>query len=938
MVKLVKILLCRNNKHLIFKLCSKKLVLLLANLYAITTYGLALQDEHLVANQKHQSSTLDFCNISDLKIFSEQTICNPQTNSRKYTSYEKKNNISTNIWQNILSTQYNITSPENTELQANQEQNNDLEYPIQTGSNITPLLIEVSLNYHQKSYQTTVLQNSAGKILVSKDDLIAWNVIIPKHLLNIKFMDKEYYALDDFTGTTYVIDYREMKIKIVIPGKFFNGSSISLDRDKIIPTPSVLGSYLNYDIMTLRNDDNPKIISLNGYFDFNIFKDAWVLSNSFASYKTLGTNENDTSTTDQLNDNTNNNAPQKTVRLNSTWTYNEPEKMRTLIIGDTFSSVAMWGSSVGFGGIHIGTDFSTQPSFDTAPLPSKKGIATLPSTVDLYVNNALISRKNVDTGPFDITSIPIVNGSGNLSIVTTDILGRQEIIDIPYYASGEILKPNLHEYAIDIGFLRHNYGVDNFNYGDPVAVVKDRMGVNDIFTREFRGEFSYKQQAVGYSGTFIWKQFGVIDFSSAISKGQKKGIGELASVGFQRSVSNQISYGGNIQITSTEFGLISIDENSFAPKLTEMAFVGIPLQKLGSLSFTYTQQNTRGINPTNTSLVGMSYSTTINKNWNLAITSLLNVDGEKNNSIFLNLSRSLGQDTYGSISSNVEKNNINNSLNLNHNSPTDSGFGYEVIFNQSEINRNYQANIDAQSNVGSYRGEIAESNGIKGYRLSTTGSIALLKKHLSFGKSIYNSFAIVEVPGYKNVKVYSNNHLVGKTNAKGYAFVPNLLPYQINNIKIDEKDLPLTAKISNVELETVPYDKSGVLVKFYAKPAFGAMITLLTETGEIVPAGANVFFANSLNNDNDYDKIKQNEANERIYPVADDGLVYITDLNYGINNLQARWDEEICNFTIDYSLHSMEESAIPNLGKITCISTKNNLTSTTNIATEKNHT
>lgn len=868
-------------------------------------------------------------------------------NQLRNTVAQNINIINNNLIQST-NTQYNNlydnlfnNNTDDTEEADNPDDLDALSLP--TGSNLNPLFLEVSLNYKKLKQTITLLQNSAGKLLASKEDLLNWGVVIPQNFSNIKFMDQEYYLLDDFTGTKYDVDQREMKANVIIPGKFFDEQAMSLKREKILATPSALGGYLNYDLMAQRNDSEPNITNLSGSFDLNVFKGAWVLNNSFASYRTIGSKtvkEQDASSSStsasstnsaDTDDSSNNN---KTVRLNSSWIYDDPEEMRTIIVGDNFSSSAMWGSSVGFGGIHIGSDFSTQPTFDTHPLPSTSGIATLPSTVELYVNNSLVSRKDVDVGPFDITSIPLVNGSGTLSVVTTDILGRQEVIEMPYYSSGELLKPDLHDYAFDAGFVRKNYGNDNFNYGNFIAVGKDRKGISDNYTRELRGEFSLQQQAIGYSGTFIWQQFGVVDFSSAISHGSSRGIGELASLGFQRSALDSINYGGNIEFSTEQFGLISMDDKTLMPQLTSRAFVGVPLKELGSLSFTYTQQYTRGENAKSSNLLGVGYTKTLGKVWNLRVASIMNIGGESNKSISLSLSRSLGERMNGSFNGEWNKDSgIRKSLNISKGMPPSSGFGYGINLNQSQDSKNYQLNVSAQNNVGTYRADVAESNGQRGCRLNTSGSLAWFKKHVAFGKSIYNSFALVQVPGYKDVKVYKSNNLVGKTNKNGDAFVPSLLPYQVNKIKIDEKDLPLTAKVSKVELETVPYDRSGVIVKFPVQPAFGVMIKLLTESGEIVPSGANVFLINTLTNDEDYDKItegqdinkKDDTISDNVYPVADDGLVYITDLVYGTNQLQARWDDEICNFTITYNDKDAKEATIPNLGSVTCINAKNSM-------------
>ncbi len=59
--------------------------------------------------------------------------------------------------------------------------------------------------------------------------------------------------------------------------------------------------------------------------------------------------------------------------------------MRTTRFGDAYNETGLWGRAVDFGGIQWGTNFNTQPSFITFPLPSVSGQALVPSVVDLYV-------------------------------------------------------------------------------------------------------------------------------------------------------------------------------------------------------------------------------------------------------------------------------------------------------------------------------------------------------------------------------------------------------------------------------------------------------------------------------------------------------------------------------------------------------------------------
>jgi len=68
------------------------------------------------------------------------------------------------------------------------------------------------------------------------------------------------------------------------------------------------------------------------------------------------------------------------------------------------------------------------------PLLSAKGDAIVPSTVDVFVNGQPVSSEQVQPGPFEISGIPAVNGAGQMQVVVTDALGRQQVVSQPFYA------------------------------------------------------------------------------------------------------------------------------------------------------------------------------------------------------------------------------------------------------------------------------------------------------------------------------------------------------------------------------------------------------------------------------------------------------------------------------------------------------------------------
>ena len=207
------------------------------------------------------------------------------------------------------------------------------------------------------------------------------------------------------------------------------------------------------------------------------------------------------------------------VRLDTTWTRDQPLKVASLRVGDAISGTSSWGGAVRFGGVQWSTNFSTQPGFIAFPLPGVSGEAALPSTVDLYVDSALRMSREVPSGPFSIQDLPVTTGQGDARLVVRDILGREQVITQPFYATPRLLKPGLQEYSYELGFVRRNFGTDSNNYGRPLVVGTHRSGITKHFTGELHGELLGLAGPTGNFEDFeISHDLGTVFLSSEVCK------------------------------------------------------------------------------------------------------------------------------------------------------------------------------------------------------------------------------------------------------------------------------------------------------------------------------------------------------------------------------------------------------------------------------------
>jgi len=99
-----------------------------------------------------------------------------------------------------------------------------------------------------------------------------------------------------------------------------------------------------------------------------------------------------------------------------------------------------------------------------------------------------VASENRAARAFAIDNVPALTGSGQLQVVVTDVLGRQQVLSQPYYSGTALLRPGLAEYSLEVGSLRENYGVDSFAYGDLVGSATYRRGITNTLTAGTRVE------------------------------------------------------------------------------------------------------------------------------------------------------------------------------------------------------------------------------------------------------------------------------------------------------------------------------------------------------------------------------------------------------------------------------------------------------------------
>ena len=738
-------------------------------------------------------------------------------------------------------------------------------------------LLAVQLNGVDTGDMALVLRDTEGRPLLGRIDLERWRLGLSAATAFWQ-NGQAFYRLDDMAGITWKLDDSRQTLAIEAAADVFDRTRLDLAaQDHPVAVPASPGLLLNYDVSTTYGGQRRESGALLGLGAFN----------------RLGSGVANFVVRDGL-------APgPRVLRLDTGWNLDMQASRSSIRWGDTVSGSSQWGRSVRMGGLQWATNFGTQPGRVTFPLPSIAGQTALPSTVDLYVNGALQLRRDIPAGPFSLQQMPIVTGQGEMQLVVRDLLGREQRIVAPYYATPRLLQKGLHDFSYEIGRVREDFGLASNRYGAAALFATHRLGLSDFLTMEARGEWVGSTQAGGLGAVTWWPGLGTVSAALAASRseGATGRSGQLLALSAERQA-RRFGFGVNTQFATRGFMQAGQIAGQLALRQTLQAFTSIALDR-GSVSLAYLLQSPRDREAVR--LLSLSYSVDLGWLGYLGVTLLRSAGPQGNLSASVTLTRALDDRTMASTHVEMRRGDAQGQLNLQRSLPAGEGTGYRVVGASGAAQHLLMAgSVRHAAGLASLEVDMARET--TAMRANASGGLAWVGGGLYASPRIDESFAVVEVPGQPGVGVYADNQLVARTGADGKAMLPRLRAYQRNPLRIEQADLALDSQIGSLEMEAVPAYRSGMALQFPVHRSRSATLNLLQSDGRPVPAGA----------------MASVDGSATAFPVGTAGQLYLSGLQ-AVNHVTARWGQgdrtRHCSFDL---LLPAGTDPLPDLGVHAC--------------------
>ncbi len=715
--------------------------------------------------------------------------------------------------------------------------------PEVTGQANKLLQLAVTINGQATNVISQFSDLGGGRLAGARSELEELGVKVPG-----SGPPSESIRLDALKMLAYSYDERSQSVDLRLSDQHRLRKSYSPD-DGGPPAkaqPSNTGAVLNYNLFAASRQNalglsQPSFEGANASLDGRLLSPVGTVSQTAIAGTTLAQQSN-------------------LLRLQTQYSYDDDETLTSYRAGDGISGGLSWTRPIRFGGVQIQRSFSLRPDLVTTSVPTLTGSAAVPSTVDVYVNSIKAYSQQVGAGPFQLSNIPMMTGSGMARVVIRDAAGHETESSTPFYSAPRVLKEGVFDFSVETGLPRLNFGVSSDDYSEQlVGSGSLRLGITDWLTGEAHAEGGAglinggvgvvaKVAGIGVasaavsgsntssnSGTQGYVSFDTrIDKISLHAQAQRTfgTYDDLASVTAQLKPTLQYLVGG-IPVFAGPIGSIKPPRaintiSASLPTLIDASFI--------NLAYLNLVPDDVGTKPSQ--LVSLSYTRNLPMNATMFATAYKDINDSHSAGLFVGVSIPLGKGV--SASTTVARTKAGSTVSADLSKPLgqDVGsIGWSVHEGEGPQAYRFGAASYRASEARVEASVRQDAAGLRG-TAEMEGALVVMGGKVFAANRIDDGFAVVTV-GAPGVKVLRENNAVGETDEDGQLLVPNLNSYQRNKIAIDVNGLPLDTLVDATSQVVTPGLRGGIDVRFDVKKDVpSAVVVLHSIEGKDIPAGS----------------------------------------------------------------------------------------------------
>ena len=585
-----------------------------------------------------------------------------------------------------------------------------------------------------------------------------------------------------------------------------------------------------------------------------------------------------------------------------------PNYRAVLTLGDSYTDGEIF-DSFGYRGADFSSDDRMLPNSMLGYAPRIRGNAKTHAKVEVRQQGQLIYQTTVAPGSFEINDLYPTGFGGELEVSILEANGEIQHFNVPYASVVQMLRPGMSRYSITTGQFR-----DKEIDLDPwIIQAKYQRGINNYITA-----FTGIQSAEDYRAVTLGSAFSTP--IGAVSLDVTHSQADFKKRDSETGQSYRLSYSKLINPTNTNLTLAAYrysTENFYklrdALMIQDLDEKGISSSHVGKQRSEFQITLNQGL-PNNW---GNFYATgSWSDYWNRQETTRQYQVGYSNTysalTYGLSATRRTVEDTATKLITNDTEYMLTlslpwsfkkNSVNLNSITTRDSTtvgmsgllgdrFNYGTSITDTYGN-NPSMNMNAQyrTNFTTVGGSYSISDQYQQAMLSARGNIVAHTKGVLLGPDQGQTMVLVHAPDAAGAKV---NNATGLTvNKAGYAVIPYVTPYRLNDITLDPQNMSSDVELEETSQRIAPYAGAITQVSFATKTGKAIYIHGLTSDGKTLPFAAEAY----------------NSGGENIGIVAQGSMVYIRT-NQTADTITVKWGDDIseqCRIEYDVSKQTSNE-------------------------------
>ncbi|WP_240503679.1 fimbria/pilus outer membrane usher protein [Pseudoalteromonas amylolytica] len=182
--------------------------------------------------------------------------------------------------------------------------------------------------------------------------------------------------------------------------------------------------------------------------------------------------------------------------------YDQPDMPLRMTLGDTQTSSRGHLSGTQLGGFEIQKAYSKlQPQRKITPGNSQQFVLPRPATLEVFINDFLISRLRLRAGRYDLNDLPLTSGVNNIQIVATYANGETQQFSFTTHYNARLLAEGLSDYSFAVGYVS-SVEDGRYHYDDDLLISGSyEYGLTDSLTFGVNGAIHPRGHVLGSVAT-----------------------------------------------------------------------------------------------------------------------------------------------------------------------------------------------------------------------------------------------------------------------------------------------------------------------------------------------------------------------------------------------------------------------------------------------------